>query len=609
MNEFRIDITPENGQLRLQIKAPTFGANAKTFHRVIPTVTAEDLDELRGGAPDPVIVRQVKRTLSEWLETPDFDLIRDLGLLLPNAEELRWVFSVRDVTDQMLRANLTDLPFELIAPSVDLDNPLALNPLITSIVHVLPKQSEPPLAASRSWPLRILIVRSNPQELQQLGMVPTAAEIRQKIRDLRPDLGPDLLRIDVLSSEAAADIIGRPTKNDLFEQIEAGYDILVYLGHGDMRPTHADQFPVGELQLETNDGVHADRLDAPTLSTLLVANPMPVVPVVLLIGCLTAAQGLSDEVLDVLEEEIPAWMSGSRAVAQALIDGQSGVQFVVGMRFRIEVQAATLFLEEFFKSLLGQPSPNATNMTVGNLERAVRQARRKLRVTLNSQDLSWAAPLVFRTLREEPMFPFLASTPVCPVLPQEAARVVFWTPLATSTASERTAGQNSMYANALIAASSADQELIAAHTQQNRPVIMPNLQVIAAEGMPAAPSLTRASVLISLRGSLNVNSVEGSLSVTGEEPASIVRIDDVSAAALQGAGYRLMAGAAQGNSIVFKVERKSGNAPLPEGPLFAVEIEVGVTTQRIYTLSLENVKTDPLLTVCTSSNALIVPQR
>jgi hypothetical protein len=107
------------------------------------------------------------------------------------------------------------------------------------------------------------------------------------------------------------------------------YHILVFLGHGDIRETPGTAVPVGQLQLETADRKH-DSYEARRLSALLHEYP---VPVVMLIGCLTAAD-LTPEMLEAVESEFPRWLRGSQGVAQALINGTSGVQCAVGMRYR-----------------------------------------------------------------------------------------------------------------------------------------------------------------------------------------------------------------------------------------------------------------------------------
>jgi hypothetical protein len=605
MNECRIEITPTDGFLNLRVTAPGLPEAGKNVKRPLPIVAADALDELRGGVPTPAVVLDVTQKLSEWLGAADLDLPLILGLHSPDEKRFRLVYSVQQVDDQMLRANLTDLPFELIAPLANLDSPYALNSHISSVVHLLPKVSSPPATAGlRTWPLRVLIVRANPQELQQFGNVPPAAAIRESIRQHNDGLGPDLLRIDVLSSEDAPDLAGPPTKDALLEQIAAGYDILVYLGHGDLRQSHADQFPVGVLQLETSDGLHADSLDAPRLSTLLLDNP---VPVVLLVGCLTAANGLSAEQQQELAAEIPIWMRGSRAVAQALIDGHSGVQFVVGMRFRIEVDDASRFLKAFFKSLLPPKQAVAGSLTVGDLECAVRKARSDLNVA-GKQELSWAAPIIFRTLGSEPMFPFLSSPPVCPVLPQESIRPDLWGALAMIAWSSHPPGADSLHVRILDTLKKTEKELIDGHTTLNRSLILPKLVEVAPETMKPAPEQTTVSVPIELHGGLSVHALDGTVTVLGAETLRVLPLGDASTAALKASGYKLLTEPPRANSVAFEVRRVAdGAGPLPLGPLFAVDVAIDATTQRVYTILLENLKTTPPQTVCAGSNAIIVP--
>jgi hypothetical protein len=605
MIECEIEIMAVNDQLILTVGTPT---EEKIIERPIPAIDPGAMNELRGGAAKSSVVADVTRQLSEWLSTPDLDLPLLLELKKANSEPLRLVYNVRKVEDENIRAKLTDLPFELIAPMNNLDSPLVMHKRIASVVHVLPKASSPAVIGDRSWPLRVLIVRANPRELQQIGQVPSAIEIRDAIRGLDKTLGRDLLQIDVLSREDDPDIAGLPTKEMLLNQIEDGYDILVFLGHGEVRQAHIDEFPIGMLQLETEDGERFDPIDASKLSKMMIDFP---VPVVLLVGCLTAAEGLTEKQLEAItKEHIPSWMRGSRAVAQGLIDGQSGVQFVVGMRYRITDSAAKRFLKAFFRSLLVAKTKgdNADEVTAGDLERAVRRARREL-ATLEDDALSWAAPLIFRTRGDEPTFPFLATPRkhACETLSQEKIRPDFWKILAKLPWAMHSDDPESLYAGIMQTLADNKQELIALRTADGGALVTPVLTEVPPEAIKTSPEETIVRVPIELHGTLTANLLEGTLSVAGDGTSRILPLDPATTGTLKSAGWRISNDPPEGNRMVFTIRRPDDNpAALPAGLLFAVDVSIPPTPSRVHTVTLDQITSRPAHTVCGGSNAIIV---
>ena len=143
---------------------------------------------------------------------------------------------------------------------------------------------------------------------------------------------------------------------------------------------------------------------ADKLAVLLRSHP---VPTVLLIGCLTAVDPADPrpnaaQIRALALAATPQWMRGSLGVAQAFVDSEAGVQFAVGMQYRLEQDNAVGFLNEFFFSLLhGNP---------GHVRgRGARGARAP--AFGSPQPQSWSAPVVFRALDDEPMFAFLARLP------------------------------------------------------------------------------------------------------------------------------------------------------------------------------------------------------
>jgi hypothetical protein len=429
MRECRIEFLQNGAQVDLKVTPPGGGAHIIPMpQRLLDglNIPPAALEEMRRGTAPDALVDDVAEKVSAWLQRADpgadpvdLNLGHILGLGQHPPDPVRLVFSTESVNDDQLRYRLTDLPLELASPAGDLI-PFAWQPNVSSVVHVLRKTTASVAPAGRVWPLKVLLVRSNPETLGG-AVVPPAQRVRDHILGL--DLPAGSVVVDVLSRGEGPGLptVGMPTKDDLAKQLLLGYDILVYLGHADLREGPAGAIPLGELQLESQDGQVADPMDARALSMLLQRAP---VPLVLLVGCLTAAEIMNLQPVDrdrLMTEDLPRWMRGAHGLAQALVAGQSAVQCVVGMRYRVEIDDAVLFLDKFFETLLrGNLVPRpARKDRAGDVEAAVHDARSHLSVVRTR--LAGAAPMVLRTATSEPMFPFLRTDPPAPArqLPDE----------------------------------------------------------------------------------------------------------------------------------------------------------------------------------------------
>jgi len=139
------------------------------------------------------------------------------------------------------------------------------------------------------------------------------------------------------------------------------------MGHGDVFQVYQGLPPVNVLQLESDDGSVHITVPSDQLAIQLHERP---VPVVLLIGCLTAAD-IPPDMKEGVASLIPQWMRGVQGLAQALVNSESGVQLAVVRVYMLETTDATRFLNAFFKESIGN--------SAGNVEAAVHAARLELR--------------------------------------------------------------------------------------------------------------------------------------------------------------------------------------------------------------------------------------
>jgi hypothetical protein len=572
-NDFRINISPNGGALRVEALGKELALAGENFDRQLPTFDQAELDKLRGGNADGHLVTKVASEVSSWL------LGNDLNIHLSRAvkKKVRVVLNVA----RELRDPLAQVPVELIALK-GAGLPLLINDKVEGLVHLLGGAgSASQSATAHLWPLRVLIVRSNPTDLG--GGVPEGEPIRQEISAIGSEIAPNLVHVDLLSSET-----GNPaTWPALQEQLKSAYDIVVYLGHGDLLPGFDNQ-PV--LQFETDSGTGKEQVTASQFAGILHERPAPVV---ILAGCVTAAE-VNPAFMNDVEELRPRWMQGNQGMAQALVDSSdSGVQFAVGMRYKIETKDAKVFLQAFFRSLL-RDKP-------GHVEAAVRAGRRALHAA-SALSLGWSAPVVFSKLSREPLFAFLANPPKATISDDlieqreliQKIRDIFWQNLIGLPS--RASLPPGVLEATLTPLESIENEL-RQKLLTHGPILMP-------ARVETKPDGTLPPVPVSLFGALTVRVLKGKVLVGGEG-ATIAKIQPNPA--LQASGYEWL-GNITGSEATFRIERTQGKQPLPPGDLFSVELAVGPAVPARYLVTIDTITSEPKRLVWGGNNAVIVPK-
>lgn len=602
--DFRIALVPgaKQDELQLVLYGIGYAETGKPLEmaRVFFTPQVEEIDppppklveidtsmlgELRGEEGKRKVESAIK-LVSDWLLGNDVSLALEtlIGNLPPDSQ-VRIIFS----SDKRLRPvfDLTKVPVELIRPK-GVDIPFAINPKVASILHLLDEVGVGQSAASSlDWPLRVLIVRSNPKDL---GLaVPEATPLRNKIRTLGDKLGVGAVEVDVISSELA---VGKSATWDAFTnqlKDQEPYDIVIYLGHGSLKEEGAEF--IGCLQFEDSGGYH-DPIPAYNIVVPFENKP---VPVVLLIACQTADQVVDDEHKKLHAANMPQWIRGSQGVAQALINSpQSGTQLVVGMRYKLDTEDASRFLENFFDSLLQN--------TPGNVEAAVHLARQQLK-TKSRFPAAFSAPVVFRRLRgpdlDEPLFRFIASKKYVPTTCQGpegdwTAREILWTDLKElpwGQRSEESKGQAQKMLRLF-------EDRLIQNAVAKAALVLPESIL----GLPGE----KKTLLVKLHGSLDdpyLTKLSGQLLFDRED----IFIEKVQPSPeLKGAGYKALTETGV-RQVDFSIEPIDTPKVLQNVTLFEVKLVMSSSFNHWSHVRISGLQTTPQKVVCPGINAIVVP--
>ena len=542
-----------NGPTSVDITLTGYGAAGQIFTRTLPVFTPAQIDTFRTGDSKPKDLQDLQKIVSDWLLGADITPLIPTWLAQLNGERLRLVFWV----DSRVQNTLNDLPFELVRTN-PADDPVVMNPQIENFVYHLSKAATPASTATADWPMCILIVRANPGDLG--GAVPLAMPIRDRILQLgNTHFAPGMVQVDLLSSEPGA--LGPPTWDKFRDTARSEYDVLVYLGHGDLQTIHRDLPPVAQLQFESSNPAVSDPISSKKLATFLADNP---IPAVVLAGCLTAAAPAA-----AVPANLATWMRGNQGMAQALVDSSSGVLFAVGMRCKVESSDADKFIGQFFENLFTQDK--------GNLERAVRAGRREL---FGDKPYSscWAAPVVFSTLPGEPVFEYL-TRPVrnfqmtTGINREIDLRREFLSLLADVPPAQRPP--------ALVKAVEGNRQALEMEVLKQGAFILPEV----ADATPG----TTIVIQVTFKGPFSCSYLRIKLTagpgLTIEVPRATQLLSD--------AGYRLLADAAEPG--VFEIQRKDGageSFALPNGTIVEVKVRVAVEATKVCPVNLECLASD-----------------
>ncbi len=567
--EFVVDIDPGRGAtIRLSVHCSDLAPIDDEVERPLPSFLPADLDELRSGSCSERIAEALAEQVSGWLLHDDLRGHLHTALNAA-AQPIRII--LRPHPDVI--PDLADIPFELLKLDTD---PLALQPRVLAIVHTLhERRAAPAPMPPQSWPLRILLVRTNPADFG--GKVRPVFPLRDHILEIARACGlQDVVEVTTLSSEPGAD--GPATYDALRAALRAvSYSLFVYFGHADLQDVGiGDLPPMGVLQFERTGSPLANPIRADQLRMELQNRP---VPVVLLAGCLTAASGAAGR-------QSSQWTRGSRSVAQALIYGESGVRCAVGMRYRLMEADAELFIRAFFRSLLKQ--------TPGDVERAVRVGREEL-FAQNPYPPSWSSPVLFRTASAEPLLDFLRAAPgptdpldeYDEVLRREAWRALSRLPLNLPP-------EVRVFSGRLLAL--VESAFLGRWQCKGIPVLWP--------ARLDAKSGETVRVGVHQEGALRVTSLDGRLTFPDAIAAQAAR----SSPALKDSGFQALFTLEQPGEVRFRL-RSHTRAPaaLPSGPLFEVDLALPASFPAVYDLRTDCLENEPMQLLRGWSNAIVVP--
>jgi len=272
-------------------------------------------------------------------------------------------------------------------------------------------------------------------------------------------------------------------------------------------------------------------------------------------------------------------------VAQSLIYGESGVQCVVGMRYRLETADADRFLAAFFQSLLAD-APD-------DVEQTVRAGREDL-FARKSYPPSWSAPVLFRTAGTEPLFEWMSRAPglIDPLDEHDQGlRQASWKMLSSMPYNAPPESR----AFPLLLLEQMESGFVARWTQRGASVLWP-VQIATVPG-------ATAQVGIMHEGALAVLYIEGRLTFSSALSVQAAR----PSAALTAAGLQVFFALDEAGSARFLV-RSPDEEPrvIPAGVLFEIELAIPRSAPAVYDLSIEDLESEPCALLRGWSNAIVV---
>jgi CHAT domain len=306
--------------------------------------TVSPIDPLKGDGPSP---RDFGVGLFEALFSGEvrLNLERTLAIAKQKPDtgtRIRLVMNLKKAG----MAPVARLPWELMRFPEGNQDALALSNL-TLLVRALDVSSSTDPQPFRA-PLRILVVKSNPQGTAELGLEEEGRDISENWKYL-PGVKVDFVdpRLDEVRTKLAG----------------GGYHVIHYMGHGDFGDD------IGGSLLLTNADGSPHRVTEEELR-LTVADASPSLRLVLLNACKTGTTSGGSSV------------ERFRGVATSLVE--AGVTAVVAMQFPVSDDAAIKFADTFYKRIARAGFP---------VDAAVAEARKDMYSPTGPPE--WATPVVF----------------------------------------------------------------------------------------------------------------------------------------------------------------------------------------------------------------------
>jgi hypothetical protein len=575
MPELRIQPVPiPGGGLMLMLRGGNLPTVGKQVQRTLLQLDTELLDRFRRAEISEPQTKQLSDAVTNWLL--DADIRSILAAALPaNAGGLRLVVEVSDEA----RPIVLQMPLELLWHDTP-DMPLVLRKDVATLAYVLPKvRAGVTVPARRGWPFKVLFVRAFPPDLPP---VPEVAGLAKHIQQCGAHYGQGMVQVDVLSREA--DVGKAATWMGLRQHLKntSDYNVLVYLGHGELVPSVTGTEPIGQLFFESEDGGGHQPINAPQFAKLLRNYP---IGVVVLAGCVTGmdAAGAARQ------------RGGEQGVAQALVNSsEAGVEVAVAMRTELRIDAAATFLRAFFEALLNATPDAAGNLTAGNIDCAVRAARNELFLDTPVPP-QWAAPIVLRANEQEPFLDFLAQPVMFRLTETMTSLLALRSTLRKGVADYSLAqGVPELIVGKHEGLDEIEQ-MIRTEGLKQGPLLLPH-DVTAGAGQQQVASFELAGVLTVVKLSGRV----------ATPPGVSVRVLPMPAAA--GAAFQLVTD--PNNLAWFELRSKSGNpGPLPQGEVLQAHIEVAAATAPgVYPLTLELQQLEPAGVLWPDDGIVIVPR-
>lgn len=376
-DEFRVVLQPDlavHGNWTVLLEDCNIPALEGPKGTIQVLVTRPQLTQLRSrnGWPNPQTLHTIGQTVWQTLMTPSLEAAFQASLQSARTAQRGMRFVVALVGDENAPADQNpilcrELPLEaLYEHRLSFVATSLYTPISRSLRYTADRDPYP-----LQLPLRILCVVAAPHDKPPAQIPQEQAVVAAALQKL------------IAAGAVELEYCQPPTNPELQAQLQKGFHVLHFIGHGSFDIVGEDPYPQPHICLVDPVSGASDPLDAETLHDMLKDST---VRLAVFTACSSAAP---------TPKEVETNVGPFHGVAQRLVSNVSGVSAVVAMQFDLEDQAAVTFSEKLYSNLLVPGRP---------LDEIIVMCRKAIVAQLSMGHRAWVTPVVYWRCQDGKVF-------------------------------------------------------------------------------------------------------------------------------------------------------------------------------------------------------------